>query len=94
MCYIPLSPDPDPDRLFIYLHARRYKTSYGDFETGMPVWAREGWDGDDTWEGRAKGQGKGGAVEKAGSEKGEEERQQQPAAEVEFEEERRVDNLI
>jgi hypothetical protein len=23
VCYIPLAPDPDPDRLFIYLHARR-----------------------------------------------------------------------
>lgn len=24
VCYIPLAPDPDPDRLFIYLHARRF----------------------------------------------------------------------
>ena len=23
VCYIPLAPDPDPDRLFLYLHARR-----------------------------------------------------------------------
>lgn len=64
MCYIPLAPDPDPDRIFIYLHAVRYSTSYGEFETGLPVWAREDWNGDDGWEGRAKGQGKGGEVEK------------------------------
>jgi tRNA pseudouridine synthase 9 len=61
-CFIPLAPDPDPDRLFIYLHALRYKTSYGHFETGMPVWAREDWNGEEGWEVRAKGQGKGGQV--------------------------------
>ena len=62
VCYIPLAPDPDPDRLFIYLHAVRYAMPYGEYETGLPVWAREDWDGDDGWEGRAKGQGTGGAV--------------------------------
>ncbi|CED85354.1 RNA pseudouridylate synthases [Phaffia rhodozyma] len=56
-CYIPLAPDPDPDRLFIYLHAIRYKTSFGQFETGVPIWAREGWNGENSWEARAKGQG-------------------------------------
>ena len=59
VCYIPLAPDPDPDRLFIYLHAVRYAMPYGEYETGLPVWAREDWDGDDGWEGRAKGQGTG-----------------------------------
>lgn len=48
VCYIPLATDPDPDKLFIYLHARRYRTSYGEFETGLPIWAREGWNGENS----------------------------------------------
>lgn len=40
-CYLPLFPDPPPEKLFIYLHALRYTTSLGSFETEMPVWARE-----------------------------------------------------
>lgn len=47
-CYLPLHPDPDPNRLYIFLHALRYTTSIGSFETKMPVWADERW----TWEGR------------------------------------------
>lgn len=42
-CYLPLHPDPDPDRLYIFLHALRYTTSLGSFETKMPTWAEEGW---------------------------------------------------
>lgn len=45
-CYLPLHPDPKPDRLYIFLHALRYTTSVGCFETEMPEWAQEGW----TWE--------------------------------------------
>ena len=40
-CYLPLFPDPPPDKLFIYLHALRYTTSLGTFETPMPPWARD-----------------------------------------------------
>ncbi|EIN06416.1 pseudouridine synthase [Punctularia strigosozonata HHB-11173 SS5] len=42
-CYLPLHPDPKPEKLYIFLHALRYTTSLGSFETEMPVWAREGW---------------------------------------------------
>lgn len=45
-CYLPLHPDPKPERLYIFLHALRYTTSLGSFETGMPEWAVEGW----TWD--------------------------------------------
>lgn len=45
-CYLPLHPDPKPERLYIFLHALRYTTSLGSFETGIPEWAAEGW----TWE--------------------------------------------
>ncbi|KAG6888507.1 hypothetical protein C0995_007845 [Termitomyces sp. Mi166 len=45
-CYLPLHPDPKPERLYIFLHARRYTTSLGSFETDMPEWAAEGW----TWD--------------------------------------------
>ncbi|KZV68542.1 pseudouridine synthase [Peniophora sp. CONT] len=41
-CYLPLHPDPIPERLYIFLHALRYTTSLGTFETGMPEWAVEG----------------------------------------------------
>lgn len=43
-CYLPLHPDPKPERLYIFLHALRYTTSLGVFETGMPEWAEEGWE--------------------------------------------------
>lgn len=42
-CYLPLHPDPKPERLYIFLHALRYTTSLGSFETEMPEWAVEGW---------------------------------------------------
>jgi hypothetical protein len=42
-CYLPLHPDPPPERLYIFLHALRYTTSLGVFETEMPAWAVEGW---------------------------------------------------
>ncbi|TFY70093.1 hypothetical protein EVJ58_g33 [Rhodofomes roseus] len=45
-CYMPLHPDPTPERLYIFLHALRYTTSLGSFETKMPEWAAEGW----TWD--------------------------------------------
>ncbi|KAG5338982.1 hypothetical protein C0989_005443 [Termitomyces sp. Mn162] len=45
-CYLPLHPDPKPERLYIFLHAKRYTTSLGSFETDMPEWAAEGW----TWD--------------------------------------------
>ena len=43
-CYLPLHPDPLPERLYIFLHALRYTTSLGVFETDMPEWAAEGWE--------------------------------------------------
>jgi tRNA pseudouridine synthase 9 len=46
-CYLPLHPDPKPEKLYIFLHALRYTTSLGSFETEMPDWAAEGW----TWNG-------------------------------------------
>jgi tRNA pseudouridine synthase 9 len=42
-CYLPLHPDPKPEKLYIFLHALRYSTSLGTFETEMPEWAKEGW---------------------------------------------------
>ncbi|EPQ55476.1 pseudouridine synthase [Gloeophyllum trabeum ATCC 11539] len=45
-CYLPLHPDPKPEKLYIFLHALRYTTSLGTFETEMPEWASEGW----TWD--------------------------------------------
>jgi tRNA pseudouridine synthase 9 len=45
-CYLPLHPDPKPERLYIFLHALRYTTSMGCFETDMPEWAAEGWEWD------------------------------------------------
>ncbi|KAJ7072911.1 hypothetical protein C8F01DRAFT_1216338 [Mycena amicta] len=42
-CYLPLHPDPKPEKLYIFLHALRYTTSLGTFETPMPEWAAEGW---------------------------------------------------
>lgn len=45
-CYLPLHPDPPPGKLYIFLHALRYTTSHGAFETGMPWWADEKWEGE------------------------------------------------
>lgn len=45
-CYLPLHPDPKPEKLYIFLHALRYTTSLGCFETDMPVWAEKGWEWD------------------------------------------------
>ncbi|KDQ56299.1 hypothetical protein JAAARDRAFT_690247 [Jaapia argillacea MUCL 33604] len=45
-CYLPLHPDPKPEKLYIFLHALRYTTSLGTFETEMPEWAKEGWEWD------------------------------------------------
>ncbi|EAU91801.1 tRNA-pseudouridine synthase [Coprinopsis cinerea okayama7 len=45
-CYLPLHPDPKPEKLYIFLHARKYTTSLGSFETEMPEWAAPGW----TWD--------------------------------------------
>ncbi|KAL7277696.1 hypothetical protein ACG7TL_008629 [Trametes sanguinea] len=43
-CFVPLHPDPKPESLYIFLHALRYTTSLGTFETDMPEWASEGWE--------------------------------------------------
>lgn len=40
-CYLPLHPDPKPEKLYIFLHALKYTTSLGAFETSMPEWAAE-----------------------------------------------------
>ncbi|ESK87850.1 drap deaminase [Moniliophthora roreri MCA 2997] len=45
-CYLPLHPDPKPESLYIFLHALRYTTSLGTFETEMPEWSAEGWEWD------------------------------------------------
>lgn len=42
-CYLPIHPDPKPERLYIFLHALRYTTNLGSFETEMPAWATKGW---------------------------------------------------
>jgi tRNA pseudouridine synthase 9 len=42
-CYLPLHPDPNPEKLYIFLHALRYTTSLGEFSTDMPEWSEEGW---------------------------------------------------
>jgi len=47
-CYLPIHPDPKPERLYIFLHALKYTTSLGSFETEMPEWAAEGWEWDRT----------------------------------------------
>ncbi|KAH9042921.1 pseudouridine synthase [Lactarius deliciosus] len=43
-CYLPLHPDPSPERLYIFLYALRYTTGLGVFETEMPEWAANGWE--------------------------------------------------
>ncbi|KAJ3711599.1 pseudouridine synthase [Lentinula raphanica] len=45
-CYLPLHPDPIPEKLYIFLHALRYTTSLGTFETEMPAWSAEGYSWD------------------------------------------------
>ena len=50
-CYLPLHPDPKPEALYIFLHALRYTTSLGTFETEMPEWAAE----DFEWDQKAVG---------------------------------------
>lgn len=45
-CYLPIHPDPKPERLYIFLHALKYTTSLGSFETEMPEWAKKGWEWD------------------------------------------------
>lgn len=45
-CYLPIHPDPKPERLYIFLHALRYTTKLGSFETEMPEWATPGWEWD------------------------------------------------
>ncbi|OCF62327.1 DRAP deaminase [Kwoniella mangroviensis CBS 10435] len=53
-CFVPLPDDPDPETLFIYLHALRYTTpDLGTWETPLPRWAGENWDGD--WRGWCDG---------------------------------------
>ncbi|EJD08351.1 pseudouridine synthase [Fomitiporia mediterranea MF3/22] len=43
-CYLPLCPDPKPEKLYIFLHALRYTSaSLGSFETRLPEWAAEGY---------------------------------------------------
>jgi len=48
-CYLPLHPDPRPEKLFIFLHAWKYTTSEWSFSTDMPFWAAEGYQ----WENEA-----------------------------------------
>lgn len=45
-CYVPVYPDPKPEKLYIFLHALRYTTSLGCYETEMPAWAAKGWQWD------------------------------------------------
>jgi tRNA pseudouridine32 synthase len=40
-CYVPLHPDPKPEKLYIFLHALRYTLSLGTFTAEMPDWTRE-----------------------------------------------------
>ncbi|WWD18341.1 hypothetical protein CI109_102791 [Kwoniella shandongensis] len=53
-CFVPVPDDPDPESLFIYLHALRYTTeALGTWETPLPRWAGGKWDGD--WRGWVDG---------------------------------------
>ncbi|KAH9485609.1 hypothetical protein JR316_0002519 [Psilocybe cubensis] len=47
-CYLPLHPDPKPEKLYIFLHALKYTISLGEFSTEMPDWAAEGFEWDQT----------------------------------------------
>ncbi|KAF9502954.1 hypothetical protein BS47DRAFT_1356567, partial [Hydnum rufescens UP504] len=42
-CYLPLLPDPKPERLFIFLHAWKYTTKEWSFKTDLPFWAAKGY---------------------------------------------------
>ncbi|KZO92305.1 pseudouridine synthase [Calocera viscosa TUFC12733] len=42
ICYAPLHPDPKPERMYIFLHAWRYTTEEGCWESERPEWAEEG----------------------------------------------------
>lgn len=64
-CFVPLADDPDPETLFIYLHAWKYETNdLGQWETPLPRWASEEWDGD--WRGWVDGAEVTPAVERVG----------------------------
>ena len=43
-CFLPLHPDPLPEQLYIFLHAKKYSTDSWSFETEMPEWAVQGYD--------------------------------------------------
>ncbi|CAB4492383.1 pseudouridine synthase [Rhizophagus irregularis] len=45
-CTIPNFPDPKPDQLFIWLHALKYEVSGCKYETQLPYWAKDDFDGD------------------------------------------------
>lgn len=64
-CFVPLPDDPDPETLFIYLHAWKYETNdLGAWETPLPRWASEDWDGD--WRGWVDGAEVTPAIERVG----------------------------
>lgn len=46
-CHVPLLPDPEPDKLFIYLHAIRYETTQWSYEDELPWWALDDWQSPD-----------------------------------------------
>jgi len=49
-CFVPVAEDPDPETLFIFLHALRYSTpKLGAWSTPLPRWAGSKWEGD--WRG-------------------------------------------
>jgi tRNA pseudouridine synthase 9 len=52
-CYLPLQPDPKPEKLFIFLHAWRYTTKEWSFCTEMPFWAARGYSWDNKGDGAA-----------------------------------------
>jgi len=52
-CYLPLQPDPKPEKLFIFLHAWRYTTKEWSFCTEMPFWAARGYLWDNKGDGAA-----------------------------------------
>jgi hypothetical protein len=45
-CTIPNFPDPEPDQLFIWLHALKYEVCGCKYETELPYWAKDDFDGD------------------------------------------------
>ncbi|KAJ3271143.1 RNA pseudouridylate synthase domain containing protein 2 [Terramyces sp. JEL0728] len=38
--------DPKPEQLVIWLHSLKYEGEGWEFETGLPEWAKDGWNGD------------------------------------------------